>query len=550
MIGLTGGIGSGKSTVSDMLRERGLPVVDADRIAREMMEEAEVVRRVSESFGEGILNGDGKVDRRKLRREVFEDKHKLQKLNAIFHGQVEARMRQRVETLCKEGHKLIILDVPLLIENNLVTMVDKVWLVACGRETQIERIMKRDGSSREEALRIMEKQMPLDEKRRFADRIIENDASLEELEDRVERALGDVLQGFKNTLERNRRMKELKTLKDVEAFKIEDPERISSASHEEIKCGATTDIYFIRTMDILKSMGLADKPVVAEIFARKDGCFAGLGDVKALLKGKNIEWWSLQEGDTFKAKEPVMIIKGAYSEFGAYETTLLGMLASACGWATAAREVKEACGEKTFLCFGARHLHPAVAPCMERAAVVGGASGASCILAAKEMGMAPSGTLPHAAMLIAGDTELIAEQYDKLMPLDHKRIVLVDTFKDEVEESIRIARLLGDRLFGVRVDTPSERGGVTPGLIRELRAKLDYEGFQSVKIFVSGGLTPEKIRILSEAGADSFGVGSYISSASPIDMTMDLKEVDGKPIAKRGRIPGIVENKNLKKATL
>ena len=85
------------------------------------------------------------------------------------------------------------------------------------------------------------------------------------------------------------------------------------------------------------------------------------------------------------------------------------------------------------------------------------------------------------------------------------------------------------------------------GLIRELRAKLDYEGFKNVKIFVSGGLKPDKIRELSEAGADSFGVGSFISSASPIDMTMDLKEVDGKLIAKRGRIPGIIENNRLKK---
>lgn len=342
-------------------------------------------------------------------------------------------------------------------------------------------------------------------------------------------------------------MKELKTLKDVEEFDSGDPKRLSSASHEEILNGATTDIYFIRTMDILKSMGIDDKYVIAEIFARKDGVFAGIEDVKTLLKGKNIELWSIKEGDSFKAKEPILVIKGPYSEFGAYETVILGMLASASGWATASREIKEACGDKTFLCFGARHVHPAVAPCMERSAIIGGATGASCILAAKEMNIEPSGTLPHAAMLIAGDTEIIAKHYDELMPLEHKRIILVDTFKDEVEESIRIAKLLGDRLYGVRLDTPSERGGVTFGLVRELRAKLDHEGFENVKIFVSGGLNPEKIKELLAAGADSFGVGSYISSASPIDMTMDLKEIDGKLIAKRGRIPGIKKNIRLKK---
>ncbi|MGB9825824.1 MAG: nicotinate phosphoribosyltransferase, partial [Desulfofundulus sp.] len=85
----------------------------------------------------------------------------------------------------------------------------------------------------------------------------------------------------------------------------------------------------------------------------------------------------------------------------------------------------------------------------------------------------------------------------------------------------------------------SERGGVTPALVREVRARLDQAGYRHVEIVVSGGLTPEKIQLLGQAGADSFGVGSYISGASPIDMTMDLKEVNGKPIAKRGRIPGL-----------
>ena len=169
-------------------------------------------------------------------------------------------------------------------------------------------------------------------------------------------------------------------------------------------------------------------------------------------------------------------------------------------------------------------------------------------MAAKLLDIEPSGTLPHAAMLIAGDTAKIAEVYDRVMPIEHKRTVLIDTFKDEVEESLRIADLLGEKLYGIRVDTPSERGGVTPGLIKELRYKLDFAGHSHVKIFVSGGLTPERIRILSEAGADSFGVGSYISAASPIDMTMDIKEVNGKAVAKRGRLPGLVENPKLKKA--
>ncbi len=125
--------------------------------------------------------------------------------------------------------------------------------------------------------------------------------------------------------------------------------------------------------------------------------------------------------------------------------------------------------------------------------------------------------------------------------------MLVDTFKDEVEESLRLAASSETGLESVRLDTPSERGGVTPGLIQELRAKLDLAGFRHIKIFVSGGLDPERIKILAEAGADAFGVGSYISSASAIDMTMDIKAVNGQAVAKRGRIPGLTETPRLER---
>jgi nicotinate phosphoribosyltransferase len=116
-----------------------------------------------------------------------------------------------------------------------------------------------------------------------------------------------------------------------------------------------------------------------------------------------------------------------------------------------------------------------------------------------------------------------------------------------MKESIRVACALGKDLLGVRLDTPSERGGVTPDLVKEVRARLNQAGFPMVKIFVSGGLTPEKINLLSKEQVDAFGVGSYISDASPIDMILDIKEVEGKPIAKRGRIPGRIENSKLKR---
>lgn len=334
-------------------------------------------------------------------------------------------------------------------------------------------------------------------------------------------------------------------LEEIKNFKVQPGRSFFSATEEEIRCGLTSDIYFIRTNEVLEKIGLLETPVAAEIFPRKRGMMAGVPEVVNLLRDADVNLWSLPEGVFFEPNEIVMRIEGPYGDFGLYETAILGILASSSGWATNANLIKDACGEHPFYCFGARHVHPAVAPVMERAAIVGGAAGASCILGAKHLDKEPIGTLPHAIFLIVGDTVEVAKAYHAYMPSDASRLILVDTFKDEAEETLRVAHALGKDLAGVRLDTPSERGGVTPELVKEVRARLDQEGFSHVKIFVSGGLTPEKILKLVEAGADSFGVGSFVSGAPPIDMTMDLKEVGGKPRAKRGRIPGITSNPRL-----
>ena len=126
-------------------------------------------------------------------------------------------------------------------------------------------------------------------------------------------------------------------------------------------------------------------------------------------------------------------------------------------------------------------------------------------------------------------------------------MALVDTFKDEAEEALNVARALGEKLRGVRLDTPPERGGVTPDLVKEVRARLDLVGFRHVEIIVSGGFTPERIAQFIETGApvSGFWVGSYISSAQPNDFTADIHEIDGKPVAKRGRTPGVTVNPRL-----
>jgi nicotinate phosphoribosyltransferase len=337
------------------------------------------------------------------------------------------------------------------------------------------------------------------------------------------------------------------TLGDVASLQVDATTRLFAADSAEIVTGLTSDIYFIRSRDLLGEMGLGDTEVTAEIFSSRSGIVAGIDESLYLLRDKNLQVWALSEGETMAAKEVVMRIRGRYSDFGIYETALLGILSSSSAWATAAGHCKQAAGTKKVICYGARHLHPAVAPVMERAAIIGGADACSCVLGALLLGRKPVGTVPHAAFLIAGDTVKLAKAYDLFVDSETPRIILVDTFKDEIEEALRVAEALGENLDGIRLDTPGERGGVTPGLVREARARLNQAGFEQVQIVVSGGLTPERIAQLAEAGADSFGVGSYISREPAIDMTMDLKEVEGRSLAKRGRIPGITDSQRLQR---
>ncbi len=329
----------------------------------------------------------------------------------------------------------------------------------------------------------------------------------------------------------------LDSMDRVGAFRVGPGRRQTSADWSEIRAGATADVYFARGADILRRIGRLDTPVVAEVFSQGEGLLCGVEEALALLEGRPVDVECLSEGDAFAPKEPVMRLSGPYGAFGLFETALLGVLASASGWATAARRVREAAGDALLISFGARHVHPAVASTMERAAIVGGLDGAASVLAARLVGQEPVGTVPHAVVLLAGDTVRVA-QLLAADGVDGPVTVLVDTFHDEVEETLRVAEALGPSLAGVRLDTPGERGGVTPGLVQEVRTRLDRAGYGHVQIFVSGNLTPERIVLLRAAGATRFGVGHYVSSASPIDMTMDLKVIDGRDVAKRGRLPG------------
>ena len=321
---------------------------------------------------------------------------------------------------------------------------------------------------------------------------------------------------------------------------------------EAVLSGEASDIYFARTIEVLRREGL--NPVATmEVFPSGAGMLCGIKEVKALLTKvlpeANREVWALNEGANMDTKEVVLRIRAPYQSYGLYETAIIGILAHCSGWATAARECVTAARGIPVISFGARHVHPSVAGVMDYAAVVGGCVGCSSVAGARLAGIKPSGTMPHALIIVMGDTVKATVAFDKYMPPEVPRISLVDTFKDEAEESLRVAEALGKRLESVRLDTPAERGRVTADLVKEVRARLDLAGFNHVKIFVSGGFDPERITQFLESGApvDGFGVGSYISGAKPIDFTADLHEVEGKPIAKRGRIPGVTPNPRLKR---
>jgi nicotinate phosphoribosyltransferase len=322
----------------------------------------------------------------------------------------------------------------------------------------------------------------------------------------------------------------------------------------EILSGDSADVYFARAESILEREG-RDPIVSMEVFARQDAILCGIDEAKNLLghvlasadpTETTIE--ALSDGDSISSKEIVLRIRARYRRFGLYETAFLGMLAQSTGWATAARECVVAAAPDPVISFGARHIHPDITDVLDYAAIIGGCVGASTPAGARLAGLAPTGTMPHSLVLIFGDTVEAALAFDRHIGPEVPRIVLVDTFKDEAEEALRVAHALGDRLYGVRLDTPSERGRVTADLVHEVRARLDQDGFQHVKITVSGGMTPDRIGYFKEAGApvDSYAVGSYISGATPIDFTGDIKEIDGKPIAKRGRIPGLTDSPRLK----
>jgi nicotinate phosphoribosyltransferase len=328
------------------------------------------------------------------------------------------------------------------------------------------------------------------------------------------------------------------------------------ASEPEIKAGQVSDVYFARTVQILKARGLT-KRVKAEIrlksFPQADwsfGVLAGIEEAAALLEGLPVDVWAMDEGTLFGPHQPVLVIEGTYVEWAEYETALLGLLCQASGIATKAARCKRAAGERQVISFGARRMHPALAPMIERNAFIGGCDGVAVTKSAELIDADPTGTIPHSLVLLFGDTVQALAAFNEVVDQKVRRVALIDTLQDEKFEAIRVAEALGKDLYAVRLDTPSSRRGDFFQILSEVRWELDIRGFEHVKILASGGIDEYEILKLNSL-VDGYGVGTSIANAPVLSFALDIMEIEGRPMAKRGkrsgakqvwRVPGTIDN--------
>jgi nicotinate phosphoribosyltransferase len=327
---------------------------------------------------------------------------------------------------------------------------------------------------------------------------------------------------------------------------------------ERMRAGYYSDKYFVRARDVLLRGGRNPR-VTMQVFQRKDAWLGGVDEAIAILKTcltdgydwSDLEVLALRDGDRVEPLETVMLITGPYVAFAHLETLYLGVLARRTRVATNTRRVVEAAWPKPVMFFPARFDHWLVQTGDGYAAHIAGAIGVSTDAQASWWGSEGIGTVPHALIAaFGGDTVAASVALASQMSADVQIISLVDFDNDCVGTSLAVARALGPRLYGVRLDTSEsmvdasivpqmgdfDPRGVNPQLVRNVRAALDREGFDRVRIAVSGGFDPEKIRRFESAGVpvDAYGVGSSLVGGR-FDFTADIVMVEGAPLSKRGR---------------
>src|SRR4051812_22892322 len=327
---------------------------------------------------------------------------------------------------------------------------------------------------------------------------------------------------------------------------------------DRMRAGYYSDKYFVRARDVLAGAGRNPR-VTIQVFQKQAAWLGGIDEAIAILKtcltsGYNwtdLEVHALRDGDQVAPRETTILIEGPYVAFAHLETLYLGVMARRTRVATNTRLVVEAAWPKPVMFFPARFDHWQVQTGDGYAAHIAGAIGVSTDAQASWWGSEGIGTVPHALIAaFGGDTVQATRAFAEQMAPGVQVISLVDFDNDCVATSLAVARALGARLAGVRLDTSEamvdrsvvaqmgdfDPRGVNPQLVRNVRAALDREGFHHVRITVSGGFTPEKIRRFENEGVpvDSYGVGSSLFRGQ-FDFTADIVVVDGAPVAKAGR---------------
>jgi len=324
---------------------------------------------------------------------------------------------------------------------------------------------------------------------------------------------------------------------------------------EKMREGYYSDKYFVRARETL----LKDRHrprVTMQVFAKTEAFLGGIDEAIAILKlcadrWEDLEVSALYDGEEIAPWETVLLIDGPYDAFANLETLYLGVLARRTRVGTNTRWVVDAARPKQVMFFPARHDHWLVQTGDGYAAHIAGAIGVSTDAQASWWGSEGVGTVPHALIAAyGGDTVLASQKFAEHMEPGISLITLVDFENDCVGTSLKVARALGERLYGVRLDTSEtlvdqsvipqmgtfKPTGVNPQLVWNVRRALDREGFDRVKIVVSGGFTVEKIRHFEELGVpvDMYGVGSSLFQGR-FDFTADVVRLEGKPCAKVGR---------------
>jgi nicotinate phosphoribosyltransferase len=333
------------------------------------------------------------------------------------------------------------------------------------------------------------------------------------------------------------------------------PPEIFDLPVEKMREGYYTDAYFNHARAALLADGRHPR-VLMQVFQKKHAVLGGMDEAIAILKLCADDWdeltvHALYDGDEIEPWQTVLTIEGDYTLFAHLETLYLGVLARRTLISTNVRRVVEAARGKPILFFPARHDHHRVQTGDGYAAHVAGAIGVSTDAQASWWGGRGIGTVPHALIsAYGGNTVLAATKFTEWAPEDMNVVVLVDFENDSVKTSLDVARALGPRLWGVRLDTSGqlvdrslwdELGdfdprGVNERLVHQVRDALDGDGFEHVKIVVSGGFTAEKIERFErlDVPVDSYGVGSSLIRGDN-DFTADVVLTDGRPSAKAGR---------------